>query len=350
MPIPRRLFKHLLTMRAQITIKDIAKALNISASTVSRALQDHPDISKATKEAVDAYAKEHHYKPNAIALSLKMKRTNIIGVIVPEMVHHFFSSVFTGIEDTANARGFSVIVCQSSENYEKEVKSINTLQSAHVCGVLASLSKETTQHDHYKELIEDGVPLVFFDRICPGLKTVRVVVDDYTGAYKAVEHLIKTGSSRIAFLSAPTSMEISKNRINGYLDALRAYKITPDESLIIECDSREKAIEKVPQIIDELHPDAFFAINDETASGVLYAVKRKGLSVPEDIQVCGFGDGSVARVSDPSLTTVEQNGYAMGVEACKMLLNRIEGGNDMKEVSHSVIRTNLIVRESTRKL
>ena len=336
-------------MKAQITIKDIAKALNISASTVSRALQDHPDISKTTKEAVNKYAKEHHYKPNAIALSLKMKRTNIIGVVVPEMIHHFFSSVFTGIEDTANTRGYSVIVCQSSENYEKEVKSINTLQSAHVCGVLASLSKNSINHDHYKELLDDDIPLVFFDRICPGLKTDRVVVDDYTGAYKAVEHLIKTGSKRIAFLSAPANMEISKNRTNGYLDALRANKITPDESLIIECDSRNKAIEMVPELIDRLQPDAFFAINDETASGVLYAVKRKGLSVPEDIQVCGFGDGAVAQASDPALTTVEQNGYLMGVEACKMLLSRIEGGNDMKEVSHSVIRTNLIVRDSTRK-
>jgi LacI family transcriptional regulator len=265
------------------------------------------------------------------------------------MIHHFFSSVFTGIENTANARGYSVIVCQSSEDYEKEVKSINTLQSAHVCGVLASLSKNATNYDHYKELIEDDIPLVFFDRICPGLKTDRVVVDDYTGAYKAVEHLVKTGSKRIVFLSAPTNMEISKNRINGYLDALRAYKIQPDNSLIVECDSRDKAIELVPHLIDSLQPDAFFAINDETASGVLYAAKRKGLSIPEDIQVCGFGDGKVAKVSDPSLTTVEQNGYAMGVEACKMLLNRIEGGNDMKEVSHSVIRTNLIIRESTRK-
>ena len=335
-------------MRAQITIKDIAKALNISASTVSRALQDHPDISKATKEAVNAYAKEHHYKPNAIALSLKMKRTNIIGVMIPEMVHHCFSSVFSGIEDTANARGYSVIVCQTSENYDKEVKALNALQSAHVSGVVASLSKDTTDFEHYKELVESNTPLVFFDRICPGLKTDRVVVDDYTGAYNAVEHLIKTGSKRIVFLSAPANMEISKNRRNGYIDALRAYKITPDERYIIECDSREKAIELTPQIIDDLQPDAFFAINDETAAGVLYVAKRKGLSVPEQLQICGFGDGKVAKVSDPSLTTVEQNGYAMGVEACKMLINRIENGNDMKEVTHSVIRTNLIVRESTR--
>ena len=335
-------------MRAQITIKDIAKALGISASTVSRALQDHPDISKATKEAVNAYAKEHRYKPNAIALGLKMKRTNIIGVMIPEMVHHFFSSVYSGIEDTANERGYSVIVCRTSENYEKEVKSLHALQSAHAAGVLASLSKETTDYSHYKELIEDGTPLVFFDRICPGLKTDRVVVDDYIGAYKAVEHLIKTGSKRIVFLSAPANMEISKNRKNGYIDALRAYNITPDERFIIECDSREKAIQLTPQIIDDLQPDAFFTINDETATGVLYVAKRKGISIPEQLQVCGFGNGKIAAISDPSLTTVEQDGYAMGVEACKMLLNRIEGGNDLKEVTHSVIRTSLIIRESTR--
>lgn len=336
-------------MKARITIKDIAKALNISVSTVSRALQDHPDISKRTKDLVKKYATEHNYKPNAIALSLKTQRTNIIGVIVPEIVHHFFSSVFAGIEDTANQNGFSVIVCQTSEDYEKEVKSVETLQSARVCGVLASLSKSTTDFNHYKELTEENIPLVFFDRICTCLKTDRVVIDDYNGAFMAVEHLIKTGCKRIAFYSAPSNMEISKNRQNGYIDALQRYSIPVDKSLIFECDSREKAIKLTPEVLAmENRPDAFFTINDDTASGVIYAIKRSGLSVPEDISVCGFGDGVVATTCDPTLTTIEQNGYDMGVKACTLLLNRIKNGNCMKEVNHSVIRTNLVIRESTK--
>ncbi len=336
-------------MKTQITIKDIAKALNISISTVSRALQDHPDISKKTKEIVNQYAKEHHYRPNAIALSLKTKRTNIIGVIVPEIVHHFFSSVFAGIEDTANKNGLSVIICQTSEDYEKEVKSLETLQSARVCGVIASLSKSTTNFEHYKDLMDENIPLVFFDRICTELKTDRVVTDDYNGAYMAVEHLIKTGCKRIAFFSAPSNMEISKNRENGYTDALRSHSLPVDRSLIFECDSKEKAIALTPEVLKmENRPDAIFCINDDTASGVLYAAKRSGFSIPEDISICGFGDGEVAKACDPALTTIEQNGYDMGVKACTLLVNRIKNGNTMREVNHSVIRTSLVVRESTK--
>jgi LacI family transcriptional regulator len=336
-------------MKTQITIKDIAKALNISISTVSRALQDHPDISKKTKEIVNQYAKEHHYRPNAIALSLKTKRTNIIGVIVPEIVHHFFSSVFAGIEYTANKNGLSVIICQTSEDYEKEVKSLETLQSARVCGVIASLSKSTTNFEHYKDLMDENIPLVFFDRICTELKTDRVVTDDYNGAYMAVEHLIKTGCKRIAFFSAPSNMEISKNRENGYTDALRSHSLPVDRSLIFECDSKEKAIALTPEVLKmENRPDAIFCINDATASGVLYAAKRSGFSIPEDISICGFGDGEVAKACDPALTTIEQNGYDMGVKACTLLVNRIKNGNTMREVNHSVIRTSLVVRESTK--
>lgn len=336
-------------MKTQVTIKDIAKALNISISTVSRALQDHPDISKKTKERVNNYAKEHHYKPNAIALSLKNQRTNIIGVIVPEIVHHFFSSVFAGIEDTANKHGFSVIVCQTTEDYEKEVKNVETLESARVCGILASVSKSTTDFSHFKDIMEANIPLVFFDRICPELKTDRVITDDYNGAFTAVEHLIKVGCKRIAFCSAPSNMEISKNRQNGYTDALRTYSLPIDNDLIFECDTREKAMKLIPDVLaKENRPDGFFAINDDTASGIIYAIKHYGLSVPEDISVCGFGDGVIARTCDPALTTVEQNGYDMGVKACTLLLNRIKNGNCMKEVNHSVIRTNLVIRESTK--
>ncbi len=336
-------------MKRQVTIKDIARELRISASTVSRALQNHPDISKSTKDAVKELAEKYNYKPNAIALSLKLKRSNIIGVMLPEMAHYFFSTVISGIESVANEKGFNIIVCQSNESYEKEIKAIDTFDSARVSGVLASLSKESTKYSHFEKIMEEGTPVVFFDRICPDLKTDRVVVDDYTGAYNAVDYLIKTGCRNIVFYGADENMEITKNRKSGYIDALRANRIPVKEELMFKCDSRAEALELTPILLrHKKRPDAFFTINDSTACGVIHAVKHAGLSIPEDVSVCGFGDGALAQNSDPELTTVEQNGFEMGKEACRLLINRIENKYDENQVVHKVIRTNLIVRETTR--
>src|ERR1035437_5922437 len=218
--------------KTQITIKDIGQALNISPSTVSRALKNHPDISQVTKDTVNKYAKDFNYKPNTLALSLRMSKNNTIGVIIPEIVHYFFSSILSGIEQIADQEGFNVILCQSSENYEKEVRNTQALIATRVSGILACLSKHTTNYDHFQEIIDSGIPLVFFDRICIDIHTDRVVVDDYAGAFAAVEYLIQTGCKRIAFYSSPFHLEISKNRKNGYMDALRKYSLKVDESLI----------------------------------------------------------------------------------------------------------------------
>ena len=226
--------------KPQITIKDIARALNISPSTVSRALKNHPDISQDTKDLVNKYAKDFNYKPNTLALSLRMSKNNTIGVIIPEIVHYFFSSILSGIEQVANAEGYNVIICQSDENYEKEVRNTKALVATRVSGVLASLAKHTTNYDHFQDIIDSDIPLVFFDRICIGINTDRVVVDDYAGAFAAVEYLIQTGCKRIAFYSSPFHLEISKNRKNGYMDALRKYNLPVDESLIRVCDTREE--------------------------------------------------------------------------------------------------------------
>jgi len=334
--------------KPQITIKDIGRALNISPSTVSRALKNHPDISQATKDAVNLYAKENNYKPNSLALSLRTSRNNTIGVIVPEILHYFFSSILSGIEQVANTEGFNVIVCQSDENYEKEVNDTKSLISARVSGVLASLSKNTTNYDHYKEIIESDIPLVFFDRICIGLNTDRVVVDDYVGAFAAVEYLIQTGCKRIAFYSSPFHLEISKNRKNGYLDALRKYGLPVDDSLIKVCDTREEAIIITPEILDRPdRPDGFFAINDHCAAGIMYAVKLAKLRIPEDVSIFGFSDGELARACDPMLSTVEQHGFQMGREAAKLLLDKING-NTHGQYTNRVIKTNVIIRESTK--
>ncbi len=334
--------------KAPITIKDIAKALSISPSTVSRALKNHPDISQDTKDLVNAYAKENHYRPNTLALSLRTSKNNTIGVIVPEIVHYFFSSILSGIEQIANAEGFNVILCQSDENYEKEVSNTKALIATRVSGVLASLAKHTTNYDHYREIMESDIPLVFFDRICIDLSTDRVVVDDYAGAFAAVEYLIQTGCKRIVFYSSPLHLEISKNRKNGYLDALRKYGLPVDESLIKVCDTREEAMIITPDILDSPNrPDGFFSTNDHCAAGILQACKLAKLRVPEDVSIMGFSDGELARACDPMLSTVEQHGYEMGRHAAKLLIDKINGVTH-GQYTNKIVKTNLIIRGTTR--
>lgn len=335
--------------KRQITIKDIAKALHISPSTVSRSLADHPDISQETKDLVNAYAKEHKYKPNALALSLRTNNTRTIGVILPQIVHFFFSSVLSGIEDEAEKGGYRVIISQSNENYAKEVKGAQALLEARVCGVLASVAKTTTDYAHFQDLIDSDIPVVFFDRICPGILTDRVVVDDYAGVCSAVEHLIRTGCRRIAFFGSPAHLAISNNRRMGYEDALRKNGLAVDKSLIKICDNYTDALSLTPTLLDMPEPpDAFFAVNDETAIGVMNVVKARGLKIPEEVSVCGFTNNSLGEVSDPLLTSVDQHGYELGATAMKLLKNRLDGLAGGGGIVSRVIKTNLVVRESTR--
>lgn len=334
--------------KPQITIKDIARALGVSPSTVSRALKDNPDISLETREAIHAYAREHNYKPNALALNLRTSRSNTIGVIIPQLVHHFFSCVLSGIEATAAKAGYNILVAQSGEKYEQEVKIVHSFLASRVCGVIASLAKDTTQYNHYQELLDNNIPIVFYDRICTGINTERVVVDDYAGAFSAVEYMIQTGCKRIFFYSSPPHLEISKNRRNGYLDAMRKYKIPVNEDMIKYCDTREQAIAITPDILEAPNrPDGFFAINDETASGILYACKLAKLKVPDEVSICGFTDGAIAQNTDPKLTTVEQHGEEVGRSAIDILINKIED-NGEKRSPNRIVRTNLVVRGTTK--
>ena len=297
--------------KPQITIKDIARALNVSPSTVSRALKDNPDISKETRDLVHAYAREHSYKPNVLAVNLRASRSNTIGVIVPQLVHHFFSCVLSGIEKAAADAGYNIIVAQSSESYEQEVKIVHSFLAARVCGVIASLAKDTSKYDHYQELLNNDIPIVFYDRICTGLKTERVVVDDYAGSFAAVEYMIQTGCKRILFYSAAPHLEITKNRRNGYLDAMKKYKIPVDE----------------------------------TASSILYACKLVGIKVPDEVSICGFTDGAIAQSTDPKLTTVEQHGEEVGKSAFSILIGKLEGE---EKSNNKIVRTNLVIRGTTK--
>lgn len=217
-----------------ITMKDIARALGISVATVSRALNDSPRISSVQRKRIQDYAKEHNFYPNVIGEALRHNRIQplkVIGVIVPEFVHYYFASVLSGIEEKARACGYRVMVAQSNERYDKEVAICDDFYKNKVCGIIVSQAKDTKQYDHFRRLMDNGVPLVFYDRICTGVNGSRVVVDDYNGAYAAVSHLIETGCKRIAFYGSPMNLELSKNRYNGYHDAIVKHGLKVDEAL-----------------------------------------------------------------------------------------------------------------------
>ena len=335
-----------------LTMKDIAKMLNVSVATVSRALKDSPNISREQREKIQKFAREHNYYPNVIAEQLRHTRlgpAKVIGVILPEFVHYYFSSVLSGIEKEANLQGYRILVAQSNEKYEREVEISESFFQNKVCGIIVSQAKDTKNYDHFKRMLDNGVPLVFYDRISTGVNASRVVVDDYMGALTAVNHLIDTGCRKIAFYGSPMSMEISKNRYNGYKDALLKRGLKPDDRFFRICDNRADAEVITPELMEQDEvPDAFFAVNDDTAIGILYSVKRMGYRVPEDISICGFTNGERAIACEPMLTTVEQRGKRVGEEAANILIGHIEGTIPREQIDKRIVRTKLIIRGTTR--
>jgi LacI family transcriptional regulator len=335
--------------KGQVTIKDIARELGISPSTVSKALKGHPDISPETKKAVRELVEKWNYKPDPIAISLKSGLSKTIGVIVPEIVHYFFSTVISGIEDLAYDSGYHVMFCQSNESYEREVKAVETLLSSRVDGILVSLSKVTENYDHFRAIIRAGMPLVFFDRICDELETDRVIVDDESGAYEATRHLIETGCRNLVHLSGPPNLLIGKNRMNGFARALKEYNFENIDENIIRCDTADEAKLIVPEILKRpFPPDGIFAVNDLTAAEAMKITKHSGFRVPDDISIVGFTSGIMSDLTDPPLTSVEQHGYTMGREAIRIMIDRLEKkGTETFETK--VIKTELVVKGSTRK-
>jgi LacI family transcriptional regulator len=330
-----------------ITIKDIAKELGISVSTVSRALQNHPDISEPTKVLVRDCAKRLNYKPNIMASNLRTSKNTTIGIVLPEVNHHFFASVLDGIEQTAKEAGYNIIICQTGENVEKEILSIQTLMASRVAGILAGISKQTHTFQHLQEVINADIPLVLYDRPCPSLPCDQVVSDDYLGAFKAVEYLIQTGCKRIMFFSSPMQLEVAHRRYQGWRDALQRYGMPIDEEMIVTCDSRAQAIIETPMILKQADkPDAIFCVNDDCASGVLYAAQILGLNIPQDLSICGFSNAPLCRNTFPMLTTVEQHGVEIGKHAIIRLLKRLNG--DERIAQTEMIATDLIVRETTK--
>ena len=337
---------------AHITMKDIAREFGIAVSTVSRALKDSPRIGKDLRKSIQTFAREHNFYPNTLGEALrhtKVMPRKVIGVIIPEFTHYYFSSILTGIEEAASARGYYIMVALSDEKYEKEVHICDNFRRSKVCGIILSQAKDTRNYEHYQKLIDASIPLVFCDRICTEVNASRVVVDDYLGAYNAVTHLIESGCKRIAFYGSPMQLQISKNRYNGYRDALLKHGMEVDEQIVRVCDNRSDAEIVTPEILALEHrPDAFFAVNDDTAIGILYTVKRAGFKVPDDISICGFTNGQRAIACDPMLTTVEQRGHVVGEEAAEILMDKVEGFSPLDKIEKSVVRTRLIIRGTTK--
>ena len=337
-----------------VTIKDIAKALGISTSTVSRALRDSHEISPETKQLVLECAEKLNYRPNPIALSLKERRSRSIGVVVCEIANNFFSQVINGIESIAYDRGYNVIISQTRESYDREVMDLQYLASRSVDGLLISLSTETNDLTHLKGLHSKGLPIVFFDRITEEINTHKVIVDNFKGAYDATEHLIRNGHKRIGVLTNSEFLSITHERVAGYKEALIRNGIKVDENFIQHCFYGGMMSEEIEDAVNKLltqknKPDAIFATSDKLTTGCLKTLKRRGLKVPDDISVVGFSNTDIAELIEPPLTVVRQPAFEMGKAATELLLQLVESKRPVKEFEKRIMTPELQIRESSIK-
>ena len=331
------------------TIKDIALKLNLSTSTVSRALTDHPDIKKETKKLVLKLARELDYQPNPIALSLKQNRTHILGVIIPETSISFFSKAISGIQEIASAAGYQVMICSSHESVEIEEQNVQTLLNSRVDGLIISVSKETRDIGHLAKILDKRVPTVFFDRVCDSLHATKVVADNFTISFKTVEHLITTGRKRIAFIAGPQNLYNSRKRLEGYKEALKKYNLTIDDQLIVYSNYEGENVKTYTKSLLDLDPpvDAIFAINDRSAIEMIHLIKQRQLTVPGDIAVVGFNNERFAAFFDPPLSSVDHPAFEMGKAATELLLQHIE--DDQLPAQKRVLKSDLVIRESSFK-
>lgn len=331
------------------TINDLAKLLDLSPSTVSRALRDHPDISRKTKDKVLAMAADTNYQPNLIAQSLQNRRSNNIGVIVPEIRNSFFSTAISGIEEVAYEAGYIIMVCQSGDTYQREILNTKALVANRVAGMLVSTSQETTDFSHLQTVIKQGIPLVLFDRVADNVEASKVIVDDFTGAYDAVTHLIERGYKRIAHLAGTSTLYVSKKRCEGYKAALRHHNMEIRSEYIVVGGYHEEDGRAGAATLVELTepPDAIFTINDPVALGAFLYLKDKGISIPGEMALVGFSNNPNATLVSPSLTTVNQPAFEMGRSAAGLLLKNFDTKKKTRTVETIVLKTELIIRESS---
>lgn len=337
---------------SKTTILDIARDLNITAATVSRALNNHPAISHATKELVQTAAKKLNYQPNRIASSLRLGKSHVIGIIIPSAEINFFGSVVHGIEKVASENAYNVLIYQSNESYEFEKRGVQTFLQSRVDGVLASISKETINLDHYGELKKHGVPLVLFDRANDLLGVSSVVVDDYAGAFAATKHLIQQGCRRIAHIGGQQHVSIFNQRLKGYVDALNVHGIPVNDDLIVygkvSIESGYGCMKKL--LAGRADPDGVFAVEDFTALGAMQAIKETSKKIPDDIALIGFANESFGEYLTPSLSTVNQQTVHMGEEAARLFFELLRDGNaPAKSPRKLILEPELVCRASSVK-
>ncbi|MBO9684302.1 MAG: LacI family DNA-binding transcriptional regulator [Flavisolibacter sp.] len=335
----------------QLTLKDIAKELNTSVATVSRALKNHPSISDQMKKKVMQLATELNYHPNSIAVSLLKNRSYTIGVIVPEIAHNFYSIVMEGIENAAISAGYNVLFCMSKESKEREVNVLSTLLHSRIDGLLIAPSKETTDYKHLETLFNREMPLIFFDRHCAEIPTSKVLVDDYKGAFKAVDHLASVGCKRIAHIAGPQNLSNSQQRLSGYIDALKALNLKQNDNYIVTSDLTKESVRTCTTRLLEMNekPDAIFAYNSFLAFESMLIVKDKGLKIPDDIAFVGFANEPMISYIEPSLTTVLQPAYRMGQEAVKLFFNQLNSNAKKFAPETLILETKLLVKASSRR-
>ncbi|KAF2334449.1 LacI family DNA-binding transcriptional regulator [Flavobacterium daemonense] len=342
-------------MKRKITLKQIAKELDVSISTVSKSLRNSLEIGEETRLKVQAFAKFYNYKPNNIALSLKNRKTKSIGIIIPEIVHYFFSTVINGIEQVANEHGYSVVICLSDDSFDKEVLNMEMLANGSIDGFIMSLSKETQykgDFHHITEVINQGMPVVMFDRVTNDILCDKVIIDDKAAAYEAVQSLINNGRKKIALVTTVDYVSVGKLRTDGYEKALLDNGIPFNEDLIIKIEDVDTCEITISELLHARAFDAVFAVNELFAVTIIKTASKMGLKVPEDLAVIAFTDGIISKYSTPSITTVSQSGEKMGNKAAKMLIERLEAEHDDDEDENEnytteVIETHLIKREST---
>ena len=338
-------------MRPKLTLKQIARELEVSISTVSKALKDSPEIGEDTKEKIKAFAKFYNYRPNNIALSLKNKKTKTIGIIIPEIVHHFFTTVIRGVEKIANDFGYNVIVCLSNNSFDREVINLEMLANGSTDGFILSLAKETLQKEDYHHLLEvisQGMPVVLFDRVVDEIQCDKVIIDDVLGSKKAIRHLIEKGRRKIGLISTVDYVSVGKLRTRGYLEALKENGLEIIEERILKIEDMQNSEQEIQTFLKDKDMDAIFAVNELFAAYTVKSLQGQGKKVPRDVSVIGFTDGELSKNFIPSLTTVSQHGERMGAEAARLLIDKLKHKPDENESYKTVIvETSLIERDST---
>lgn len=340
-------------MKPKATLKQIAKDLGISVSTVSKALSDSHEISEPTKKRVQEYAKLQNYKPNTMAKNLKNQRTNTIGVIIPNILNPFFAKVFSGIEKAANSKGYNVITYISNESFSKEKQAMDLLSNGTVDGFILSVAEETQKlHEftHFKEILREGLPIVMFDRIMEEINCDKVVVDDFESTIEAVKHLLKTGCKNIALFSCIDNLSVGKHRALGYERALQDYNMVINSNFVIKTDSEKDFDSRVKKLLASGSIDGILAIDEHASTMAMKLAIQHGIKIPDELSIIGFADGVWSRRLTPSLSTISQHGPEIGQEAAKLLIEKLEKKQEVPTFKTTVIKTELRQRDSTKKI